>query len=124
MSVVLDRAVEAPILGVAASGRGAGQSEQRERIRGLLRIVFGDEVGQCRVLTSERERSPGGGADTDERLLEGLSGNARIDVGALIGQRTAVVLSDRFHGVGYLAGRRVEEALELEYRRPVQKIQR
>ncbi len=124
MAVVLDRAVEAPILRVAAAGRSAGQPEQREGIRGLLRIVFGDEVRERRVLTAERERSPGGRAHADEGLLERLSGDARIDVRALRVERAAVVLRDRFQGVGDLARRRIEIGLELEHARPIHEVQR
>src|SRR5271155_2431370 len=112
MAVVLDRTVQAPILRVAAAGRRAGQAEQREGIRGLLRIVFGDQVRKRRVLATEGERSPGGRTETDEGLLERLPGDARIGVRATDVERTAVVLGNRFQSVGDLTRRRIEIALE------------
>src|SRR6202042_3444991 len=103
--IVLDRTVEAPILRIATAGRSPGQAEQREGIGGLLRIVFGDQVRECRVLAAERYGSIGGRTQTDERLLERLAGDARIDVRALRRERAAVVLSQRFRGGGHLTRR-------------------
>src|SRR6202022_1813783 len=92
--------------------------------RGRIRVIFGDSVGQYGVLAPERDRSIGWRAQSGERLLKCLACDARIEVGRLVAQCTAVVLSQGLRRIAELPGCRIEERLQLEYTRPVAKVQR
>src|SRR5437764_15067603 len=89
---VLQRLIEPPILGGTASGRGAGEADEREGLRRPQRVVLADAVGERGYVPPEGEGAVARGAEAGIGApREQLPRHAGIDVGGLRIERAAVV---------------------------------
>ena len=88
-------------------------------MRGGVRIVFEDAVGQHCVLSPEGYGAVSRRAQSRVQLLERLARDTRIEVGGLVGQGAAIVLGQGLRRVAEVPGGRIEEGFGLEQSRPV-----
>ena len=116
---ILQRLIEAAILGVAAAGCGSREADHREGLRRGQGVILGNAIRQQSSVTAKRERAELRRANTRVGgSPKRLTGDTRIDVGALPVQGHAIVERYGFQGVADGAGGRVEERLQLEHTRP------
>ncbi len=117
---VLQRLVEARVLGVAAAAGHAGIADRREGLGLLLRIVLLEVIEDQAVLAAIGQGAEGLGLQPGPGgAVERLAGAAGVAAFALLGQGHAVREHQTLGTVGQLAGRGLEPGLELEHRRHV-----